>query len=137
MNKILQIWKLFSLKLIHIILSKYLNLLYLQYVMKQLLLIFVFMQQILHNYDFYCAFIQNCGQKIYLFRMNVQFCVNLVLYWYENDAKFHAKHAKKFILCKNAKLLRKRIYCFVETYFQVKKIFYFVLNFVIKRFTVD
>jgi len=48
--------------------------------MKQLLLIFVFMQQILRNYDFYCAFIQNCGQKIYLFRMNAQFCVNLVLY---------------------------------------------------------
>jgi len=123
MKKILQIWKLFSMKLIHVILSKYLNLLYLQYVMKQLLLIFVFMQQILHNYDFYCAFIQNCGQKKYLFRTNAQFCVNLVLYRYENDANFMQNMQKNSFCAKTQSCCVRESTVLWKPYMQVKKIF--------------
>ena len=44
--------------------------------------------------------------------MNAQFRAKLVLYLYENDAKFCAK---KVISCETTQQLRKRIDCFVET----------------------
>ena len=44
--------------------------------------------------------------------MNAQFHVNLVSNLYENDSKFLSRIV---VSCKNAELLRKRIYCFVET----------------------
>ena len=58
-------------------------------------------------------------KKWFFFRVKAQFRAKLVSYWYTIDAKFRAK---KVISCKNTKLLRKRIYCFVETLVTNKQI---------------
>ena len=106
MNEILQIWKLFFTKTNS-------HLLFIWAICHTANLIFVFMHKIMHKlWLLLCFHPQVRENKKYLFRMNAQFRANLVSYWCENDAKFRAKNV---ISCKNAKLLRKRIYCFVET----------------------
>ena len=76
-----------------------------QYVIEQILLIFVSCAKSCKNYDFYYVFIRNFVQiKIFFSKECAISC----------KPGFVLKR-KKVISCKNSKLLRKRIYCFVET----------------------
>ena len=85
MNKILQLWKLFLLKLI---LFKYLNLLNLCNMSWNKYITYFRINAQNHAKIMTFLFVQ----KRYLFLMNAIFCANLQgSYWYENDAKFRAQ----------------------------------------------
>ena len=103
----------FLLKLIHIILSKYLNLLYIElYVIKQILLISVFMRKLMQKLGLLLCIHPQFRAKFYFISnecaISCKLGFVLIRKWCEISCK-------KIISCKNAKLLRKIIYCFVET----------------------
>ena len=104
----------FLLKLIHIILSKYLNLLYFcNYAMTKILLIFVFICKTM--------------KKLWFLFYSPQFHATKKTRFNQIESTISCKHGfelirkwceiscKKIISCKIAELFRKRIYCFVET----------------------
>ena len=114
MTKILQIWKLlFTKTFSHHDVQISNSFILVQYVMKQILLIFVFKRKIIQKlWLLLCIHPQFRAKKIISNECAISCKPGFVLI-----RKLCEISCKKVISWKNTKLLRKRIYCFVKTLF--------------------